>query len=150
MTKEHFFKVLLGDTSASGPVLGSNADSKIFVYFVDHGGSGLICTPSGSSADYIYADELTSTIQKMKDTNMFKELVFYLDTCESGSMFPSNSLPDGVYAMTASSAYESSYAAYCDAHVNGSDFHTCLGDLFSSAWMEDTETNDPSVLDLQT
>ena len=150
MTKENFFKVLLGDTTASGPVLSSDADSKVFVYFVDHGGSGLICTPSGNSDDFIYADELTSTIQQMKDTNMFKELVFYLEACESGSMFPRNSLPDGVYAMTAASAYESSYAAYCDGHVNGSDLHTCLGDLFSNSWMEDTETNDPSIDTLQT
>jgi len=49
VNKENFFKVLLGDTSASGPVLGSDSESKVFVYFVDHGGAGLICTPESSS-----------------------------------------------------------------------------------------------------
>jgi len=45
VTKENFFKVLLGDKSAPGPVLGSNSESKVFIFFVDHGGAGLICTP---------------------------------------------------------------------------------------------------------
>jgi len=96
--------VLLGDTSAPGPVLKSNSDSKVFVYFVDHGGRGLICTPSASSADWIYADELNSTLQQMKDKGMFKELVFYLETCESGSMFPNLTESENIYAMTASNA----------------------------------------------
>lgn len=80
---------------------------------------------------------------------MFKELVFYLEACESGSMFPRKTLPDGVYAMTAASAYESSYAAYCDGYVNGSALQTCLGDVFSCNWMLDTEGNDPSIETLQ-
>jgi legumain len=112
VNKENFFKVLLGDTSASGPVLGSNSDSKVFLNFVDHGGAGLICTPQGS-ADWIYVDELDATLQKMKDTGMFGELVFYLETCESGSMFPNVDASENIYAVTASNATLSSYAAYC-------------------------------------
>ena len=61
VNKSNFFKVLLGDTSASGPVLGSDENSRVFVYFVDHGGAGLICTPQGAS-DWIYADELDATL----------------------------------------------------------------------------------------
>ena len=58
----NFLKVLLGDDTASGPVLKSDEDSHVFVYFVDHGGAGLICTPQGSR-DWIYADQLDSTLQ---------------------------------------------------------------------------------------
>jgi len=103
VNKTNFLKVLLGDTSASGPVLKSNSESKVFIYFVDHGGAGLICTPL-SSSDWIYADELDSTLQKMKDNGMFKELTFYLETCESGSMFPNLTASENIYAMTASNA----------------------------------------------
>ena len=140
VNKENFFKVLLGDKTAPGPVLGSNSTSKVFVNFVDHGGAGLICTPQGS-ADWIYADELNDTLQKMKNTGMFGELVFYLETCESGSMFPNITSTEGIYALTASNATLSSYAAYCgsDAMVNGKNIGSCLGDLFSVNWMEDTE-----------
>jgi len=104
VNKENFFKVLLGDTSAPGPVLKSNSESKVFIYFVDHGGRGLICTPSSFSRDWIYADDLDSTLQQMKDNGMFKELTFYLETCESGSMFPNLTESENIYAMTASNA----------------------------------------------
>ena len=146
VNKANFFKVLLGDTTASGPVLGSDSESKVFVYFVDHGGAGLICTPQGSS-DWIYADELDSTLKSMGDKGLYKELVFYLEACESGSMFPNLTASQNIYALTASNATLSSWAAYCgsDAKVNGQNIGSCLGDLFSINWMEDTEANDPSV-----
>jgi legumain len=137
VNKENFFKVLLGDDSASGPVLKSDAESRVFIYYVDHGGVGLICTPESSSRDWIYADELDDTLKTMKDNGMFKELVFYLETCESGSMFPNVSSDEGVYAMTASNASQSSWGAYCgtQATVDGVSIGSCLGDLFSINWM---------------
>lgn len=83
---------------------------------------------------------------------MYSELVFYLEACESGSMFPYLSSNSNVYAMTASNAYQSSYAAYCgtDARVDGKLIGSCLGDLFSINWMEDTEANNISSESLQT
>lgn len=149
--KSNFFKVLLGDTSASGPVLGSDENSRVFVYFVDHGGAGLICTPQ-SSSDWIYADELDATLQSMKDKGMFKELVFYLEACESGSMFPNLSESENIYAMTASNATQSSYAAYCgsQAVVDQVNLNTCLADLFSINWMIDTENADVASETLST
>merc|ERR1712182_138136 len=74
---------------------------------------------------------------------MFKELVFYLEACESGSMFEGMSI-DGVYALSASNPTESSWGTYCgsDAKVNGRDIGSCLGDLFSVSWMEDSDAKD--------
>ena len=137
VTKENFFKVLLGDESAPGPVLKSTENDRVFIFYVDHGGVGLICTPESSSRNWIYADELDETLQTMKDKGMFKELVFYLETCESGSMFPNIKSDSGIYAMTASNASQSSYGAYCgtDAVVDGVSIGSCLGDLFSINWM---------------
>ena len=75
---------------------------------------------------------------------MFKQLVFYLETCESGSMFPNLSESENIYAMTASNATQSSYGAYCgsQAVVDTVPLGTCLADLFSIKWMEDTEAAD--------
>ena len=71
---------------------------------------------------------------------MFKELVFYLEACESGSMFPYLDASENIYAMTASNATQSSWAAYCgsNAIVDRTNVGTCLGDLFSVNWMADT------------
>ena len=151
VNKSNFLKVLLGDDTASGPVLKSNENSRVFVYFVDHGGAGLICTPQGSQ-DWIYADELDSTLQQMSDNGMFKELVFYLEACESGSMFPNLTDKENIYAMTASNASLSSWGAYCgsEATIDGTNIGSCLGDLFSINWMEDTEANNVNTETLQT
>jgi legumain len=66
--------------------------------------------------------------------------VIYLEACESGSMFEGLSLEDmNIYVTTASNAEESSWATYCPGMVPSAPFEydTCLGDLYSVAWMED-------------
>lgn len=66
--------------------------------------------------------------------------VFYLEACESGSIFE-GLLPEGlnIYATTASNAEESSWGTYCPGETPSlpPEFDTCLGDLYSVAWMED-------------
>lgn len=54
--------------------------------------------------------------------------------------FPTNL---NIYAVTAANEEESSYAAYCDkdAFIGGKDIGSCLGDLFSVNWMEDTDAS---------
>jgi len=78
----------------------------------------------------------------MHQKQMFKKLTFYLESCESGSMFQGLNIP-GVYAVSAANPKESSYATYCDnSYVNGKNLDTCLGDLFSVSWMEDSDAED--------
>ena len=144
VNKGNFFKVLLGDSSAPGPVLKSNSDSRVFVYYTDHGGVGLIADPTG---DMIYADELNSTLQNAKTNGMFKELVFYVDADETGSLFPYLTEDGGIYAVTSTDATHSSWGNYCgsDAMVNGKNIGSCLGDLFSTNWLEDSDGSDMST-----
>jgi len=83
----------------------------------------------------------------MVDTGMFAELVFYLETCESGSMFPNLEAFENIYAVTASNATLSSWGAYCgsDAVVNGTSIGSCLGDDFSINWMENSDSTNVDV-----
>ena len=147
----NFLAVLKGDSATTGgkPVLQSNSNSKVFIYYADHGATGLIGMPSGG---YLYADQLSEALQYMEANNMYDELVFYLEACESGSMFPDLTSDSDIYAMTASNAYLSSYATYCglDARVDGTFIGSCLGDLFSVNWMEDTDAANISTETLQT
>jgi len=72
---------------------------------------------------------------------MYKEMVMYIEACESGSMFPKLDKNIGIYAMTAANARESSWGTYChpDDKVNGKSIGSCLGDLFSVNWLENTD-----------
>lgn len=142
---DNFLAILKGDASkvkgGNGKVLKSTADSKVFINFVDHGAPGLIAFPS----QYLYANDLNAAFNYMHDNKMYSELVFYLEACESGSMFD-GILKDniGVYAITAANPDESSWGTYCypDDQVNGTHINSCLGDLFSVNWMEDSEAHD--------
>jgi legumain len=137
VTPTTFTQVLTGDSSAGGKVLGSTSSSKVFVNFVDHGAVGLIGFPHTT----MHAKELMSALTTMHSKNMYSELVFYLEACESGSMFQDLKPDMGIYATTASNAKESSWGTYCspDDKVDGKSINSCLGDLYSVKWMEDSD-----------
>ncbi|KAE8669078.1 Vacuolar-processing enzyme [Hibiscus syriacus] len=67
--------------------------------------------------------------------------VFYLEACESGSIFE-GLLPEGlnIYATTTSNAIKSSWGTYCPGEDLSPppEYETCLGDLYSVSWMEDS------------
>jgi legumain len=140
-TAANVINVLKGDSTATGgrKVLKSNANSRVFFYFADHGAPGLVAMPVGG---YLYADAFHKTLQFMHTNKMYKEMVVYIEACESGSMFQNileNNL--NIYAVSAANASESSWGTYCspDDKVNGKSVGSCLGDLFSVNWLEDAE-----------
>lgn len=143
VTPQNFINVLTGNSTAmkdigSGRVLRSNRHDKVFIYFSDHGGPGLIAFPFAE----LYANQLIETFQIMHERDMYKKLVFYLEACESGSMFEGLLDPSlNILAVTASNSTQSSYATYCPPNdiVNGVHIGTCLGDEFSVNWMEDSD-----------
>lgn len=111
----------------------------MFVYFADHGAVGLVAMPVG---DPVYANDLIDALRYMWSNDMYKELVFYMEACESGSMF-AGLLPTNVniYATTAANSEESSYGTYCgdDSSVDGVVIGSCLGDLYSVNFLENSD-----------
>uniref|UniRef100_A0A2N9H3Q5 Legumain prodomain domain-containing protein n=1 Tax=Fagus sylvatica TaxID=28930 RepID=A0A2N9H3Q5_FAGSY len=143
---KNFYAVLLGNKSAltggSGKVVNSGPNDYIFIYYADHGGVGVIAMASGG---YVYAKDLIDVLKKKHAAKAYKSMVFYLEACEAGSIFegllPSNL---NIYATTASNADESSWAAYCPEDSPGAPqgYDTCLGDIYSISWMEDSDKHD--------
>lgn len=153
VTPKNFLSILKGDasgvTGGNGKVLKTNENSKVFVYFTDHGAPGLIAFPH----EYLYANELNDAFNYMHENKLYGELVFYLEACESGSMFEGILRDDiNIYAITAANPHESSWGTYCypDDKINGVHIGSCLGDLFSVIWMEDTEAKDIKGVSLAT
>ncbi len=143
VTSANFLKVLKGDAAGmegigSGKVLTSTKDDRVFLNFVDHGAVGLIAFPS----DYLYASDLLSALEYMHTHDMYSELVFYLEACESGSVFQKLPQNTKIWASSAASPDESSWGTYCapDDKVNNVSIGSCLGDLYSVNWMEDTDS----------
>lgn len=143
VTPTNFLNVLLGKSKdmegiGTGKVLGATENDNVFIYFSDHGATGLVAFPS----EELYADDLISTLKTMHTNKSYKELVFYIEACESGSMF-NNILPEdiNVFATTASTPNQSSWAIYCspDDVINKVSIGSCLGDEYSVTWMEDSD-----------
>ncbi|KAK7321606.1 hypothetical protein VNO77_32416 [Canavalia gladiata] len=141
VTADNFYAVILGNKSAltggSGKVVNSGPDDRIFIFYSDHGGPGVLGMPAGP---FLYASDLIEVLKKKHASGTYKSLVFYLEACESGSIFE-GLLPEdiNIYATTASNAEESSWGTYCPGEDPSPppEYSTCLGDEYSVAWMED-------------
>lgn len=145
VTAQLFLDVLQGNASAvdglgSGKVLKSDQYANVFVNFVDHGGAGIVAFPNGP---YLHAADLNTALENMHAQKMYNKLVFYLEACNSGSMF-AKLLPStiNIYATTASNPSEPSWGTYCPPldKVDGKSVGSCLGDLYSVNWLEDSDT----------
>eukprot|EP01105_Mastigella_eilhardi_P008463 TRINITY_DN2051_c0_g2_i4.p1 TRINITY_DN2051_c0_g2~~TRINITY_DN2051_c0_g2_i4.p1 ORF type:complete len:455 (-),score=97.39 TRINITY_DN2051_c0_g2_i4:16-1380(-) len=144
VTAEHFLAVITGNSSGvpqGKKILKSGPKDHVFIYFTDHGSVGLIAFPNG----YLYADQLADALDKMHNKKQYGALTFYLEACESGSMFYKH-LPEDVeiYSHTASNPTEPSYACSHDPQLKA-----YLSDCWSLAWMKDTEAHDPTEETLQ-
>ena len=137
---ETYLSVLKGDNQNGKlqKVLNSTENDNIFLFFSDHGIAGAIVFPN---SNFLYADELQETFKIMKNKKMYKNIIFYLESCYSGSMF-NNINPDlNVYSITAASPNEQSLATYCypQDFVKGEEMHTCLSNEFTSNWLDDSD-----------
>uniref|UniRef100_A0A6B2L507 Legumain prodomain domain-containing protein n=1 Tax=Arcella intermedia TaxID=1963864 RepID=A0A6B2L507_9EUKA len=142
LTADNFIAVLTGNASAAPQgkkVLRSTEADNVFVNFIDHGGVAVIAFPDR----LMHNTELVGALREMKERKMYGRLVFYMEACESGSMF--NGVVGGdldVYVTTASSPVQSSWGTFCppDDVINGTALNTCLGDLYQVNWMQNVES----------
>eukprot|EP00662_Eupelagonemidae_sp_cell21_P032921 gene32921-40371_t len=130
------------------------SDDDVFVYIADHGAPGLIHFPRLYPVDYLYKDDLMHATQVMYNRSMYSKLTFYVEACQSGSMFSMwgcsgnctgcqgcTPLAPAAYAVTSAPMTALSYPSNCGTHVNGRRMAkpTCLSDVFSMTWMREAE-----------
>eukprot|EP00210_Caulerpa_lentillifera_P002410 g2311.t1 len=142
--------VLRGDSAAvrgkgSGRVLTKNAYQRVFFAYSDHGSVGYLPFPTGP---YLYADEFNKLLIGLRQNSVFKEMLVYIEACDAGSMFYNMPIKDEyrIMGVSAAGAHESSYATYCpdssktySSIVNPNKIRSCMGDLFTVAWIQDAE-----------
>ena len=140
VTPDNYLSVLKGDTKNGRlkKVLNSTKEDNIFLYFSDHGINGAMVFPDNK---FLYADELQETFEFMQQKNMYKNIIFYMESCYSGSMFTDLNLDLNIYTLTAASPQEQSLATFCypDDYVKGREMHTCLSNEFTMNWLDDID-----------
>lgn len=138
VTPKNYLKVIKGDKDGmkgigSGKVLESNENNNAFMYFSHHGSDQVIFFPK---EHLLYSTDLIKAFEYMHDKKMYHSLVYYLESCHSGSMFESLPSNLNIYATTtASNPFQKSFAYYCldDAVIRG-----VFVLEMSIVWMEDT------------
>jgi legumain len=137
VTAENFLNVIQGikkGDTRDGPVLESQSGDNVFIYYSDHGATGLVAMPTG---DPLYAKDLNDALNNMYQKGMYSQLVFYLEACESGSMFDGILANNtNVFATTAANPSQPSYAYYYNDSLS-----TYMADEYSIRWMQDTTNN---------
>ena len=149
VTGDLVLAVLQGDKAAvkqitgkEGRVIESGPDDNVFVASVGHGAEGVLVMPGG----YLTAVDLQKALKGMHDNKKFAKLTFYLESCESGSMFMDLPKDIDTYAITASDPKHPAWMNYC----YDPDFpDICLGGQFTTGWTENTERIDISKFTLQ-
>lgn len=138
-TVDKFSAVLKGDAAAAGgKVLNSTENDNVFIYFDDHGGPNVFAFPTGKM---LFSNDIYDLFNYMHENHKYKNLLFYVEACYSGSMFKDKLSADyGIYAVTASNEAESSWGCFCEDER----YKTCLSNEFSQSWMVDTETHNIS------
>jgi len=127
--------VLSGEapTSGSGKTLMSTENDNVFVFYDDHGNSGIIAMPT---EEHFHDHDLTTCLDAMQKKKMFKKLIFFMSACYSGSMWYNQKLPDNVYVATSAPTSASSYACLMDSKLK-----TYVTSCWPHGWIESIVSN---------
>ncbi|XP_005092927.1 legumain-like [Aplysia californica] len=140
VTPEVFLKVLTGDKEGvkeligrDGKVIASGPDDHVFVYMIDHGGPGVFYFPGFVE---LHNKDLNNALKQMHREKKYKEMVLYVEACESGSMFE-GILPEdiNIYAISSTNSHESGIMCCWDKLRK-----VYVGSYFGNAWTYNTDT----------
>jgi len=120
-------------SGGSGKILESTENDNVFIFYDDHGNSGIIAMPT----DELFHDtDLTQVLDAMTSKKMFKRLIFFMSACYSGSMFYKQNLPENVYVATSAPTSASSYACLEDPKLK-----TYVTSCWPHGWISSIDTH---------
>jgi len=134
-TVKNLINVLSGNptTSGSGKILKSTEKDNVFVFYDDHGNTGIIAMPT----DELFHDyDLKTVLDAMTSKKMFKRLIFFMSACYSGSMWYKQNLPENVYVATSAPTSSSSYACLEDPKLR-----TYVTSCWPHGWISSIDTH---------
>lgn len=135
---ENFIRVLTGD-NRNGRALKTTSNDNILIYYCDHGATGFLAVPNGPE---IYADYLSAAFNKMYLNKQYKNILFIIEACYSGSVGKEINYP-GILTITAAGGIQSSYSADWDNTLG-----TYLTNEFSRSVINYVVSSDKRVIDL--
>lgn len=94
--------------------LPTTSNDYVFFYYDNHGGIGTLGTPD--ILRDIKADKLAECFTTAAESNLYKQCLFIIEACYSGSVAEQFTAPN-LATITAANSHESSYAAVFDDEI---------------------------------
>ena len=123
-------------------VFHTTEQDTILIYYADHGFPGAIGCGSGR----ISVSELHATLKDLYDNKRYDKLAFFLETCQSGSMFETLPTDMNIYAFTSANTTSVAWCDYCPPNdgVNGKYIGSCMSmhydNAFQALWEAESTT----------
>jgi phosphatidylinositol glycan class K len=115
VTVDNLVKVLLGrHGNDDTPVLQSDENSHVLVYWTGHGGDSFF---KFQDVEEITSPQIARLFQQMYETKRYKELLFIADTCQAFTLGDALTDVPNVYMVGSSLRNENSYAHHSDASL---------------------------------
>lgn len=111
----------------------TTSDDYVFVYYDNHGGPGTLGTLDVLRD--ITAEKLSESFSKVGESNLYKQCLFIIEACYSGSVAEVLTAPN-LATTTAANSHESSYAAVYDEEIG-----TCLSNEFTNYFISYIDEN---------
>ena len=124
-------------------VFHTKEDDTIFIYYSDHGYPGGV----GCGTSRITTQELQAVLTGLHDRNAYSKMAFFLETCQSGSVF--DTLPSNlnIYAFTSANATETAWCEHCppDDVVNGTPLNVCMSMYYDNEYQRLWEAESTTI-----
>ena len=104
----------------------------IFIYYSDHGFVGGV----GCGSDRITTEQMQGALKDLHANNRYDKLAFFLEACESGSVFDTLPTDMNIYAFTSANATEPAWCDHCppDDVVNGKGIGVCMSMYYDNTY----------------
>ena len=104
----------------------------IFIYYSDHGYEGGVGCGSGR----ITTEQMQGALKDLHANNRYDKLAFFLEACESGSVFDTLPTDMNIYAFTSANATEPAWCDYCPPNdvVNGKEIGVCMSMYYDNTY----------------
>lgn len=147
-----FLAILKGDqekvkelTGKEDPkVLKTTSEDTIFTYIISDGDTGKILIGSNQ----VFTDDLTALFQYAHENKLYKNWVWFVESCFSSTLFTDLPSDFGIYAIASSDDKNEPRMGCCPPHdvIAGRGMYTCLGSYWENFLFEYMENHADSTI----
>ena len=124
-------------------VFHTTEEDTIFIYYSDHGYEGGV----GCGSTVMTTAQIQGALKTLHTNKGYSKLAFFLEACESGSVFDTLPSDLNIYAFTSANATEPAWCEHCppDDVVNGKSMDVCMSMYYDNEYQRLWEAESTTI-----